>query len=165
LFLALTDDPHTTRAWHRGAVGEERLGARLEGLVSSTVRVLHDRRVPRSRANIDHIVVCPSGVFVVDAKRYAGRRPGKRVEGGILSPRRERLVVGGRDASSLVAGMERQVAVVSQALEGFREEPLPVRGVLCFVDADWPLFGGDFIVGAVQVLWPKRIAGLITQAR
>jgi len=33
--------------------------------------ILHDRRIPGSRANIDHIVVAPSGVWIIDAKRYS----------------------------------------------------------------------------------------------
>ena len=102
LILALSDDPQSTRAWKGGAVGEETLGARLDGIASPTVRMLHDRRIPRTRANIDHLVVCRTGVLVVDAKRYVGRRPALRVDGGLFSPRRERLLVGSRDASSLL---------------------------------------------------------------
>jgi Nuclease-related domain len=30
--------------------------------------VLHDLAVPRSRANIDHLVIGPGGVFVIDSK-------------------------------------------------------------------------------------------------
>ena len=39
---------------------------------------------------------------------------------------------------------------------------LPVRGVLCFVEADWPLIGGDFTVDGVEVLWPKKLAERLT---
>ncbi len=35
--------------------------------------VLHDRRIPGSKANIDHIVVGPAGVFAIDTKRYTGK--------------------------------------------------------------------------------------------
>jgi hypothetical protein len=34
--------------------------------------VLHDREVPGTRANIDHLVVAGDGVWVVDTKRWAG---------------------------------------------------------------------------------------------
>jgi hypothetical protein len=34
---------------------------------------------------------------------------------------------------------------------------VPVRGVLCFVDADWPLVGGDFAVAGVDVLRPRTL--------
>ena len=57
LILALSDDPQSTRAWDTGALGEERLGNRLNELASGAIRVLHDRRIPGSRANIDHIAV------------------------------------------------------------------------------------------------------------
>ena len=35
--------------------------------------VLHDLAVPGSRANLDHLVIGPGGVFVVDSKQYRGR--------------------------------------------------------------------------------------------
>ena len=35
--------------------------------------VLHDLALPGSRANIDHLVIGPGGVFVVDSKQYRGR--------------------------------------------------------------------------------------------
>ncbi|NYE18052.1 nuclease-related domain-containing protein [Microbacterium immunditiarum] len=52
LILALTDDPQSTRAWERGAIGEELLAKRLKDLPPN-VRILHDRRIPGARANID----------------------------------------------------------------------------------------------------------------
>jgi hypothetical protein len=35
---------------------------------------------------------------------------------------------------------------------------VPVRGALCFVGADWPMFGGSFQVAGVRVLWPRLLA-------
>ena len=35
---------------------------------------------------------------------------------------------------------------------------VPVRGAMCFVDADWPLIGGDFTVDGIRVLRPRRLA-------
>jgi hypothetical protein len=35
--------------------------------------VLHDLAVPCSRANVDHLVIGPGGVFVIDSKHYRGR--------------------------------------------------------------------------------------------
>ena len=34
----------------------------------------------------------------------------------------------------------------------------PVHGVLCFVEADWPLLGGSFSTRGVEVLWPKKLS-------
>jgi hypothetical protein len=54
--------------WRRGATGEQATAALLEHLPARTWVVLHDRRVPGSRANIDHLVIGPSGVWVLDTK-------------------------------------------------------------------------------------------------
>jgi hypothetical protein len=151
LAVALSPERQTTTAWERGAVGEERLGARLDSLVSANLAVLHDRRIPGTKANIDHLVVTRHGVWAIDAKRYSGR-PSLKVEGGIMRPRVERLLVGQRDCTKLVDGVLKQVHVVRQAVPG-----VLVRGAICFVDADWPLIGGSFITRDVHVLWPKKL--------
>lgn len=153
LILALSDDPQSTTAWNSGALGEERLGQGLDACASDTVRLLHDRRIPGTRANIDHLAVTPSGVLVIDAKRYVGKRPALVVEGGLLRPRVEKLTVGSRDQAKLVDGVIKQVDLVA----GLVGDALPVRGYLCFLEADWPLIGGSFTVRGIDVLWPKKL--------
>ena len=69
IILALSDEPQSTKAWAVGAVGERKLGGGLDRLRSATTVVLHDRRIPGSKANIDHIVIAPSGVWVIDGIR------------------------------------------------------------------------------------------------
>ena len=152
LILALSDDPQSTTAWDTGALGEERLGNRLNELASDSLRVLHDRRIPGSRANIDHIAVASTGVYVIDAKKYKGR-PQLKIEGGFLRPRVEKLLVGTRDCTKLVDGVLKQIDIV----RGLIGDDLPIHGVLCFVEADWPLIGGSFTTRGVEALWPKRL--------
>jgi hypothetical protein len=152
LILAVTDEPQSTKSWDTGAIGEERLGQKLNELASDALRVLHDRRIPGTRANIDHIAVTPTGVYVIDPKRYSGR-PTLRVEGGLLRARTEKLLVAGRDRTKLVDGVLKQVDLV-RAIVG---EDIPVTGVLCFIEADWPLIGGSFTTRGVEVLWPKKL--------
>jgi hypothetical protein len=161
LLLAVFDDPQSTRAWDRGAIGEERLGHRLDGLVDKGVAILHDRRIPKTKANIDHIAVTSNGVWVIDAKRYKGR-PTLRIEGGIMRPRVERLLVGRRDCTKLVDGVTKQMTLVTDALaaEGLST---PVKGALAFVDADWPLVGGSFTIRGLHILWPKRLAKMLVE--
>ncbi|MGI8433449.1 MAG: NERD domain-containing protein, partial [Nocardioidaceae bacterium] len=36
-------------------------------------------------------------------------------------------------------------------------DEVPIRGVLCFVEADWPLIGGSFTTRGVEALRPKRL--------
>jgi hypothetical protein len=153
--LAVDESPRRTTAnWAQGAVGEERVGVRLDGFAEVGVVALHDRRIPGTRANIDHLAVTPWGVWVVDPKRYIDKRPALLVEGGLLSPRRERLRVGGRDQDKLVDGMLWQLDRVAEVVG----DAAPVQGVLCFVEADWPLIGGSFTVRGVHVTWPGRLA-------
>ena len=159
LILALSEDPQTTKAWATGAAGEERLGRRLDAAAGPLVKVLHDRGIPRSRANLDHLVVCPTGVFVVDAKRYNGR-PHRVVEGGLFTPRTEKLLVGRRDCTKLVDAGLKQAALVRDALG---DDTVVVRSVLCFVEADWPLLAGDFKVRDVLVTWPKKLVSTVAR--
>ncbi len=156
LAVALSDEKQSTKAWSSGAAGEAAVGARLDGLASESIRVMHDRRIPRSKANIDHIVVTPGGVWVIDTKRYAGKAPEKRVEGGIIRPRVELLVYRGSDKTKLVDGVLKQVEHVRQAVGD-----VPIFGVLCFVDSDWGFFPDAFSVNGVQVVWPRKLASLI----
>ena len=55
-----------------GARGEEMLADSLVRRCPD-VLLLHDRQLPGSRANIDHIAIAASGVYVIDAKRYKGK--------------------------------------------------------------------------------------------
>ena len=160
LILALSDDPQSTQAWAQGAIGEERLAQRLKDL-PDTFRVLHDRRIPGTRANIDHIVIGPTGVWVIDAKRYKNKRPTLQVDGGIIRPRTEHLRIGGRDRSNLVNGIRTQVERAATALD---DGDVPIVGMLCFLEADWPLIGGSFTVNGVHVLWPRLLIKRITGA-
>lgn len=126
----------------------------------SGIEVLHDRRVPRSRANIDHLVVGPAGVFVVDAKKYgsAGKEP-PRIEardvGGVFRSD-VRLYVGGRDRTKLVDGVRKQMDVVRLAL-GPEFEGIPVHGVLCFVGGTWGWRTKTKTVRGVTAIWPKGL--------
>lgn len=155
--VALSEEKQSTTAWASGAVGEERLGARLDSLASRSIAVLHDRRIPGSKANIDHIVVTSAGIWVIDAKRYSGR-PELRIEGGILRPRVEKLLVGRRDCTKLVDGVLKQVGLVRDLVG-----EVTVTGALCFVEAEWPLISGAFTTRGVHALWPKRLAKLLAE--
>lgn len=106
--LALTNEPLSTAAWARGAEGEEKLARELADL--EDVVVLHDRRMPGTKANIDHLVVAPGGVFVVDAKYYHGRIA-IHDKGGLFR-RDPRLFVGRRDCSGLADGALWQTQMV-----------------------------------------------------
>ena len=159
LKLALSEDPQSTRAWQRGSVGESKLAQSLAKLRRDDVIALHDRRVPGSPANIDHIVVCPSGVFVVDAKLYKGEIHTKDI-GGLFSGRDLRLFVGSRDCTRLADGLGWQVRTVDAALG---DTEIPVFPVLCFIDAEWPLFGGPRAFRSVLIESERSLRRRVTQ--
>ena len=60
------------RTWQRGAHGERRTARLLHRLTRDGYVVFHDLAVPDSPANVDHLVIGPSGVFVIDSKQWTG---------------------------------------------------------------------------------------------
>src|SRR5215211_7756374 len=62
-----------TLAWRRGAAGERRTAHLLAPLERRGWAVLHDLAIPGTQANIDHLVIGPGGVLVIDSKQYRGR--------------------------------------------------------------------------------------------
>jgi Nuclease-related domain len=60
------------RTWQRGAHGERRTARLLDRLTRDGFVVFHDLAVPASPANVDHLVIGPSGVFVIDSKQWTG---------------------------------------------------------------------------------------------
>ena len=108
--------------WERGAEGEEAVAAALAQLPAGTWTVFHDVRWPGRRyANVDHIVVGPPGVFVIDAKNWSGQ---VAVNDDVLRQNgrsRETAVAAAAEAGLAVAGL---VPLV---------KPHFVHPVLCFV--------------------------------
>jgi len=160
--LALAGEPQSTRAWQRGSIGEQKLAEALAGI--ERLAVLHDRRVPNTRGNIDHIVIAPAGVFVVDAKRYEGLIR-IRDRGGLFR-RDDRLYVGSRDCSHLASNMAWQIVAVRQALIAANQElsAVPVTPVLCFVDGEWPIIMPPESFKGVRLEGKRSIKKLVGSA-
>ncbi len=147
--LAVTDEPQSTRAWESGAKGEIGIGKELEKLAAKYgFKVLHDRLIPNSRANIDHIAVTRSGVIVIDAKNYVGTI---RVvdNSGIFTEPDPKLYVGRRNCTNLVVGMHRQTEVVKKVLAG-ESIDMPVTGVIDFYRGEWESFSSFFPQEMIQ---------------
>jgi hypothetical protein len=155
LLLALSDEPKATRDWAMAARAEQRLAKRLYKLTDEGVLLLHDRLA--ANGNIDHIAISSRGVHVIDAKHHTGR-PKLRVKGGYLSPRSSRFVVGQRDCSDFIDELAARVEQVSAAIKArLPWRDVPVYGLLCLSDADWPPIGGSFVVNGLDVAWPAKI--------
>jgi hypothetical protein len=61
------------RAWQRGAAGERHTARLLDRLGRDGYVIFHDLAMPGSPANLDHLVIGPSGVFVIDSKQWTGQ--------------------------------------------------------------------------------------------
>jgi hypothetical protein len=162
LVRAVTTEPQSTRAWEIGAWGEETLAAELASVAG--LRSLHDRRVRGTRGNIDHIVIAPAGIFVVDAKSYKGII--RIQDRGWFFRHDYRLTVGGRDRSKLTDAMWWQVEAVAHALIDAGEDPLPtITPVLCFVDGDWPILRAPEEFNGVRLESDRSIKKLVTRSK
>ena len=72
VYVAVRDSPpwHIEK-WRRGQEGERRTGRALRRLSDSQWHVWHDLAGAKG-TNIDHVVVGPAGVFLLDSKNYSG---------------------------------------------------------------------------------------------
>lgn len=147
LRLKLQAPPASEAAWATGAKGEEELAGHLARRCPSAI-VLHDRRMPGSRANIDHLAVAPSGVYVIDTKCLRGKIEVRKPFFGDAQ-----LVVAGRKRPELVAGLARQRDAVATAL-GPAASHLPIYACFCFINP-----AGQAGGGGVPLLRTLRING------
>jgi hypothetical protein len=154
----LSDDPQSTKAWAKGSEGERKLAAHLLQTVGDRAVMLHDRRIPGSRANIDHLIVAASGIWIVDAKSYKGKVEQRDVGGWLKKD--SRLYVNGRDQSKLVGGLAKQIDAVLGAIE---DADVSIRAALCFVDSEWGLFAKPFYLGGVLITWPRKLSEMIAE--
>lgn len=128
----------------RGAVGEQLLAAALAPLTVSGSHVLHDRVLP-SGGNIDHLVVGPSGILVLDAKHWSS--PVSTQAG---------LRVGRWDKTSAIQQVLNAMAEVRASMTS-AGTTMPVAGLLVLthdVNADQTpeLIDGVSVVGIRQVV-------------
>jgi hypothetical protein len=97
--------------------------------------VLHDRRIPRSRVNIDHIAVARSGIWVIDSEHHTGKVAISKPLFGQV-----KLTIAGRDKTKLVESLAKQLALAEAVMPDIAPG-VPVRGALCFVEAELPVLG------------------------
>ena len=115
---------------------------------------LHDRLIPGTRGNIDHIFVSPTGVWVVDAKAYKGKvvrhesRPPMAARQRALHPRKEPDIPCPRR-------LRRQVDAVIAAMRADKSlHGIDVHAALCLVESEWRLLDFPFQLGNVWVMYP-----------
>jgi hypothetical protein len=112
--------------WARGAAGELATAALLERLPGRHWVVLHDLALPGSRANVDHLVIGPTGVWVVDTKAYRAR----------LEARWRKVLVGSVPLSTAAVRWEAErvssvLGVEARPIVAVHGRGLPRRGRRC----------------------------------
>jgi hypothetical protein len=150
--------PHAARPRTRDAQGAAEIALMLDGLAEYHVVARHQVRLRRTRTKLDHLVVAPSGVYVVATEAWPARVE-RRDTGSALRPK-SRLFVGDRDRTRRADALVKHVVAVRRALGAHL---VPVHAVICVVDADWPLFPEAIEIHGVTVLWPKELERCVVQ--
>lgn len=136
LIAALSGTPRWITVWEQGSQGEQKVGRALDAIPDSIA--LHDRRWPgKDVANLDHILIHRTGVWVIDAKNYRQTKQVRQTAAAEAAARkadRRRL-----DYAS--EGVARQVNDVISAF-GPLSRDIPVRGIVCLTGKlnrwSWP---------------------------
>ncbi|QGN57676.1 nuclease-related domain-containing protein [Nostocoides sp. HKS02] len=137
-------------AWAAGAAGERRVAAALSELREAWT-VLHDRllRPGQSEANLDHVVIGPGGLFLVDAKNRAGRVT--EFDGGLF----QHTVRDGQPVSVSLAVELKKVHGMASYMAA--EAGMPVTPVLCLAGAHEAEFGEPRMVRGVSIVPVGRL--------
>jgi hypothetical protein len=140
--------PSRWHSWLQGAKAEYRTGRLLNRLRREGWGVLHDRQIPRSRANLDHILVHPSGEFLVyiDTKAWHAAKAIIRMVGS-------RLMYGPWDQSNKVNTVVWEASRLQEVIG------LPVVPVIA-VDGG-KVQGGSIIFNDVRVVEVDMLTGLL----
>jgi hypothetical protein len=156
-----------TLAWRRGAAGERRTARLLAPLERRGWAILHDLAIPGTAANIDHLVIGPGGVLVVDSKQYRGRlqvdRDGMLWHGRHLLVSALRRVLWQADQADEVLGVADVQVTPIVAAHG-AAVPWGVRqadGVTILPARRVP----DLLQALLPILGPERVAWLADRAR
>ena len=154
----LADEPSSTTASVNGVEGERRLTRLLDTELVDAV-ALHDRNVPTTRGNLDHLVIAPSGIWLIDARRDAGEVECRST--GAFGSGEPGLFVDGRNQTRLVHAMGWHVAAVRAQLDTIGFGEVPVRPVVCFTSSRWARGISPFDVHGVLVTWPSALVEAI----
>lgn len=139
--------------WERGAEGERRTAEALSTLEGRGWRVLHDRRAPNG-GNVDHVVIGPPGIAIVDAKNWS--------HPVTITPDR-RLVYSKYDMTSDLDSL-RDLVEYLRALVAKDGKNVAVRGYLALTgEADQARESTD--LGDLRVLGVERLSARLAKGR
>lgn len=137
--------------WSAAAAGERQVAAALWALTGSGWTLLVDRRWPgTATANVDMILIGPSGVYVIDVKNW---RDAPRIVDG-------ELVAADRSCTSEVTKLQAVTRRVEDALADMQMSPVAVAPIMVFVGRQV-----DERLGRVHLVGIHELLHLVTSAR
>lgn len=120
-----------SRPWYWGALGERSVGRVLAGL-GPEYTVLHAVPVGEKSADIDHVVIGPTGIFTLNTKRHSGRKvwtaKGTFLVDGVRQPYIRNSEHEGRRAGKLLSAAVRLDVSASAAIVVVDASRLTVKG-------------------------------------
>lgn len=144
-----------------GALGQEQLSTALAKLKEDGIFGLHGRRLPGSAATLDHLVVTPARVWVLDAQRCRGLT--ELAVDGEPGPG-QRLVVNGQRRTAELVRLQRHVERVRTSLRDAGVKEVPIRGALCFVDTKLRRGQPSFVARGHVVCQPRDLKQHLVEA-
>lgn len=137
------------------------LGSLLEQAFSEPIVVLHARQAPGTRGVIDHIVLAPSGLWLIDA---SDRGKAEQRQVGTRRTPEFRLYVNGADQNERVAGFAWQVNAIRAVLDPIHLGESPIHPVVVPVADDQGRFAKPFDIDGVRVMWGKHLTEAIARS-
>ncbi|MFF4607766.1 nuclease-related domain-containing protein [Streptomyces sp. NPDC001339] len=135
-------------SWAVGAAGEEATARLLAPMTRRGYAVLHDRAVPGSRANLDHLVVGLFGVALVDSKNWRSKKSRIVINGGLLR-------YGRYDQTKTLE------TAVWEAQQAAKALGVPVRPILAVHGAKVPAPRGRTELHGVTVVEAKKLRNML----
>jgi hypothetical protein len=162
--------PVEVESWRHDAEAERRTARALDRLSRAGYTVLHDRVLPDSAGNIDHLVLGPSGAWVIESDAHRG--PLRQDRAGLWAgrvPLRAELALiqwmGDEITSQLVDDLPEGWQLEVQPVVSFTRAELPqglalLDGVVLLAATDI----ASYILSAGVVLKPLDVAVLVDAA-
>lgn len=151
-FAAFKQNLNRWSNWFIGKRGELAVTEALKKSLPDDYVLLNDLVLPNGRGNIDHLVVGPNGLFVIETKNYSGR----------IKCLGDQWFVNGRRSKSVSRQAKRNAIAVRDHLRevfGGQRTRLPyVNAIVVFVKPNGHL---DLKDQTVPVLTPNELAGYI----
>lgn len=110
----------------KGARGEEWVAKQLSFL-NSSYSIFHGIRLNDGNSNFDHIVVGPTGIFIVETKNWSGK---------VTFDQGKVFIDGKKLSSSPIQQVKSGAADLFSFFENEGLKNVPIKNVICFLGAD-----------------------------